>query len=308
MGETTEISWTDHTFNPWAGCTKVSPACDNCYAEKDTNRRGYVQWGKDAARRRTSPSYWKQLEKWNKSARKEGVRRRVFIGSWCDIMEDRTELQVIREELYPIIEGSDWLDILMLTKSPQNFRKFLPASWLEKPLPNVWGMTTMESQNFMWRVESLLSTPFAIRGVSMEPLLGPVHMKFVRNRCVRCEGAVDLFTDNPYGSWKAGVPANDDHRRSVWCARCGFSYDDVSRIDWVIVGGESQVGSRAMNPDWARHLRDQCVFAEVAFHFKQWGEHNEHLVNIGKKQAGRILDGRIWAEFPKTTYDTANVK
>ncbi len=252
MGETTGISWTDHTFNPWAGCTKVSPACDNCYAEKDTNRRGFVQWGKDAERRRTSLGYWNQMAKWNRQAEKEGARRRVFIGSWCDIMEDRKELQSIREELYPIIKASTWLDILLLTKRPQNFRRFLPKEWLESPLPNVWGMTTVESPEYLWRADALVNTPFAVRGLSMEPLLA----------------------EFPSVDWQG--------------------------IDWAIVGGESQHGARPMRIEWARSLRDQCVAAGVAFHFKQWGEHDGNLIRIGKKAAGCELDGREWKEFPKS--------
>ncbi len=251
MGQTTEISWTDHTFNPWAGCTKVSPACDNCYAEKDTHRRQFVEWGKDAARRRTSESYWNQLAKWNRAAEREGVRRRVFIGSWCDIMEDRPELQPIREELYPRIKAATWLDVLLLTKRPQNFRRFLLQEWLEKPLPNVWGMTTVETPTYLWRVEALRETPFAIRGLSMEPLLG----------------------DFPAMDWTG--------------------------IHWAIVGGESQHGARPMQAEWARGLRDQCVTAGVAYHFKQWGEHDSSLVHIGKKAAGRLLDGREWNELPQ---------
>ena len=251
MGETTGISWTDHTFNPWAGCTKVSPACDNCYAEKDTKRRGFAEWGKDAERRRTSESYWKQLDKWNRSAEKDGVRRRVFIGSWCDIMEDRAELQSIREDLYPIIERCMWLDFLLFTKRPQNFRRFLPGEWIGFPLPNVWGMTTVESPDYLWRAHALRDTPFVIRGLSMEPLLG----------------------DFPQIDWHG--------------------------IHWAIVGGESQNGARPMKPEWARSLRDQCVKSGVAFHFKQWGEHNADLVHIGKKAAGCLLDGVEWKQIPK---------
>lgn len=250
MGQTTDISWTHHTFNPWAGCTKVSPACDNCYAEIETKRYGFVEWGKDADRRRTSAKYWEQLAKWNYQARVMRERRRVFVGSWCDIMEDRPELQAMREEIYPLIEAADWLDVLMLTKRPQNFRRFLPVAWLERPLPNVWGMTTVETPEYLWRADALRDTPFVVRGLSMEPLLG----------------------EFPQIDWRG--------------------------IHWVIVGGESQVGARAMRPEWARGLRDQCVAAGVAFHFKQFGEHDAELVHIGKKKAGRVLDGRTWDEFP----------
>jgi protein gp37 len=250
MGELTGISWTHHTFNPWAGCVKVSPACDRCYAEIDTRRRGFVGWGKDAPRRRTSAGYWNQLERWDRSAAAAGERRRVFIGSWCDVMEHNPQLDPIREELWPRLDALAHLDLLLLTKRPQNFRRKLPPAWLQSPRPHVWGMTTVESAKYLWRVDQLRDTPFAIRGLSIEPLLGPL-------------GRINL----------AG-------------------------IHWVIVGGESQVGARAMHPDWARELRDQCVDAGIAFHFKQWGEHDDGLVRVGKKSAGRLLDGREWNEFP----------
>ncbi len=171
MSETTEISWTDATFNPWAGCTKVSPACDNCYAEKQTKHRGFVEWGKDAIRRRTSEPYWNQLEKWNRAAQSEARNRRVFIGSWCDIMEENLQLTPIRADLFPRLESLRYIDQLLLTKRPQNFRRFLPPHWLENPLPNVWGMTTVESPEYNWRIDALRDTPFAVRGLSMEPLL-----------------------------------------------------------------------------------------------------------------------------------------
>lgn len=259
MGETTHISWTDHTFNPWAGCTKVSPACDNCYAEIDTKRYGYVKWGKDAPRRRTSADYWKQLNKWNLAAFVAGTRARVFVGSWCDIMEEREGLQEIREDLYPLIEKYQNLDFLLLTKRPQNFRRFLPAEWILRPRPNVWGMTTVETPEYLWRADALRDTPFAIRGLSMEPLLAE------------------------------------------------FPTMDLRGIHWAIVGGESQAGARPMNADWARGIRDQCIAAGVAYHFKQWGEHNSGLIKIGKKAAGRKLDGREWNELPSLSAERKKV-
>ncbi len=250
MAEETEISWCDATFNPWAGCTKVSPACDNCYAEIDTHRRQFVEWGKDAVRRRTSPGYWNQLEKWNRAAQKEARNRRVFIGSWCDIMEENPQLAPIRADLFPRLEACGSLDKLLLTKRPQNYRRFLPRHWLDRPLPSVWGMTTVESPEFNWRIDALRDTPFAVRGLSMEPLLA--------------------------------APRNLDLRG----------------IDWVIVGGESQRGARPMKIEWVREIRDICIACKVAFHFKQWGEHDSEMVHIGKKKAGRLLDGMEWNEFP----------
>lgn len=250
MAELTEISWAHSTFNPWAGCVKVSPECDNCYAEKDTNRRGFVKWGKEVPRRRTSESYWNQIEKWDRAACKANERRRIFIGSWCDIMEHNPQLDPIRASLWPRLSCCTNLDLMLLTKRPQNFRRFLPPSWLEHPLPFVWGMTSVGIASTRWRIDALRDTPFAVRGLSCEPLLGPLPNL------------------------------------------------DLRGIHWVIVGGESQYGARAMKPEWAREIRDQCIAANVAFHFKQFGEHNADLVHVGKKVAGRLLDGREWNEFP----------
>lgn len=260
MGEVSGISWTHATFNPWAGCTKVSPACDNCYAEIETHRYKFAEWGPDAVRRTMSAEYWRKPLAWNKQAAEAGERRRVFCGSWCDVMEenDRTtssgeKLDQLRDRLYDLIEQTENLDWLLLTKRPQNFRRFLPATWLRSPRPNVWGMTTVESQEYVWRAEELAQTPFVTRGISAEPLLGNVDL----------------------------MP---------WLA--------VGKIDWVIVGGESQAGARAMRPEYARSLRDQCLQTSVAFHFKQWGEHDHGLVKVGKHNAGRMLDGRLWDEIP----------
>jgi protein gp37 len=251
MSEATEISWAHSTFNPWAGCVKVSPECDNCYAEKDTNRRQFVKWGKNVPRRRTSAAYWNQLEKWDRMAAIEGNNRRVFIGSWCDIMEHNPQLDPIRADLWPRLEGCRHLTQMLLTKRPQNFKRFLPRHWLENPRSNVWGMTSVGIASTQWRIDALRDTPFIVRGLSCEPLLGPLP---------------DL---------------------------------DLRGIHWVIVGGESQHGARAMRLEWALDIRDQCIAANVPLHFKQWGEHDSNLVHIGKKQAGCLLDGREWKEFPR---------
>ncbi len=243
MAETTEIPWSDSTFNPWAGCTKVSPACDNCYAEIDTHRRQFVEWGKDAVRRRTSAGYWNQLEKWNRAAQKEARNRRIFIGSWCDIMEENAQLTPIRADLWPRLERCGHLDKLLLTKRPQNYRRFLPRHWLDHPLPTVWGMTTVESAEYRWRIDALRDTPFAVRGLSVEPLLGPLPNL------------------------------------------------DLRGISWCIVGGESQRGARAMKPEWAREIRDQCLAAGVAFHFKQTGV-------VLAKELGISRAGSSFIEIP----------
>src|SRR5262245_26542071 len=100
MGEFTKIEWATHTFNPWVGCSKVSPACAHCYAEGWAKRSGLVQWGDGAERRRTSESNWRQPLKWNKVAKDAGVRGRVFCASLADVFEDRIELAPWRGELF----------------------------------------------------------------------------------------------------------------------------------------------------------------------------------------------------------------
>jgi protein gp37 len=280
MAEETGISWCHSTFNPWLGCVEVSPACDNCYARTlVTGRMGKQVWGKDEPRPRTSVSYWKQPAAWNRAAERDGVRRRVFCGSLCDVMEDRRDLDPIRQELYRVIERTPHLDWLLLTKRPQNFRRFLPPTWIKAPRYNVWGMTTVENNDYHWRAWELLKTPFAVRGISAEPLLGPLDL--------------DEW-ELVYKGWRHGASIGQ-------------------YLDWVVCGGESGSKGRPMQLEWARKLRDQCVAAGVAFHFKQWGEwkpseyeaesglkvYGPQLIQIGKKAAGHLLDGREWLEFPK---------
>lgn len=176
MGEKTEISWCDHTFNSWWGCTKVSPACDRCYAETWSKRTGLSIWGKDSDRRFFSEKHWEEPLKWNRAAEKSGTRKRVFCGSMCDIMEDRRDLDVWRQRTYSLIEETPNLDWLLLTKRPQNFRRFFPALWLDQPRPNVWIMTSVESPEYLWRIDSLKGCPAVVHGLSIEPLLAPLPM------------------------------------------------------------------------------------------------------------------------------------
>ncbi len=174
MGENSKIAWTDATFNPWMGCTKVSPGCAYCYAERENIRYGRHIWGPDAPRQRTSEAYWKQPLKWNAEAEKSGTRRRVFCGSWCDVMEAGAYLDSIRLDLYALIERTPHLDWLLLTKRPENFGPLLPEAWRDTPPPNVWLMTTVESAEYLWRTDHLKSSPAEVHGLSLEPLLGPL--------------------------------------------------------------------------------------------------------------------------------------
>ena len=125
MAENSKIEWTDHTFNPWVGCTKVSPACDNCYAEAWAKRSGQVEWG-NHPRRVTSDSYWRQPIKWNRIAARDGVRRKVFCASLADVFDNQVDPQW-RIDLFALINATPWLDWLLLTKRPQNIAKMVFA-------------------------------------------------------------------------------------------------------------------------------------------------------------------------------------
>ena len=326
----TKIEWTaapdgspGSTFNPWTGCQKVSPACDNCYAESWAKRSGLVKWGPGEERHRTSASYWQQPLKWDRQAKRDGVRRKVFCASLADVFDNQVPVEW-RNDLWRLIHETPTLDWLLLTKRPQNIAKMLPGmhngtlgwgvGW-----PNVWLGTTVEDQaEANRRIPHLLAVPAAKRFLSCEPLLGPIDFRKV-------PGFNHIGLD-----------------LSAW---------------WVICGGESGPNARPMHPAWARSLRDQCVAAGVPFFFKQWGEHliaekrphrspefqefflsyqdghEEHgwsdhddivfdvaethrgepkkiyekhwasgdgflTRRVGKKAAGALLDGREWRQFP----------
>ncbi len=171
--ENSKIAWTHHTFNPWTGCTKVSPGCLNCYAktEDDRHLRGpQSHWGAGAPRHTTSTSYWKAPHKWNREARTENTRRRVFCGSLCDWADEEAPLGV-RDRLWDIIRETPQLDWLLLTKRAMNIEKCLPKLW-GSGYPNVWLGVTVEDHMYGFpRVDILRNIPAALRFLSCEPLL-----------------------------------------------------------------------------------------------------------------------------------------
>lgn len=343
MAENTKIEWTDHTFNPWEGCQKVGPGCDNCYAETRNARFAggtAINWGLGAPRRRTSVSNWALPKRWNAQAdafmAQHGRRQRVFCASLADVFDNAVDPQW-RADLFALIAATPRLDWLLLTKRIGNVQPMLAElahgndpdlTLLDMmPLPNVWIGTTITCQAEADRdIPKLLAVPARVRFLSMEPLLGPVDINKYLNEvwCEDCDWARDGC---------AGPQDGDSE-----CPECGgdVHFGCGNRINWVIVGGESGPGARHMHPDWARSLRDQCDAAGAPFLFKQWGEwvdvdngpkhdaayeskpdcwahiegghhdgamgvdfFNTHPVyRVGKKAAGRLLDGRTWDDFP----------
>lgn len=174
MAENSKIEWTDHTFNPWIGCTKVSAACDNCYAEAWDKRFKGNRWGQNSDRTRTKT--WNQPKKWQRQAKEQGVRYRVFCASLADVFDNHKSIQPEwRSELWELIKSCPNLDFLMLTKRPQNIKKYLPSDWGEG-YPNVWLGATVESQKEADRLDALVLVPAKIHFLSMEPLLSGVDL------------------------------------------------------------------------------------------------------------------------------------
>lgn len=318
MADRSAIEWTDSTFNPWVGCTKVSPACDNCYAEisMPSRTRGVV-WGAGKPRQRTSTGNWKRPLQWNAEPyytcscgyrgtmhemttnavhgcgfNLQRVRRRVFCASLADVFDNDVD-PTWRIDLLHLIAETPNLDWLLLTKRIGNAERMLDDAlddisggltrWQDTPWPNVWlGATICNQAEADRDIPKLLRVPAAVRFLSIEPMLEPITV-------FSLDGPIDV----PEGM---GSP-----------------------LHWVIAGGESGPHARPMHPAWVRSLRDQCFDAGVPFLFKQWGEwlpseaddqpiyrgeHRYldgacHAYKVGKKAAGRVLDGITHDGYPE---------
>ena len=176
MGKETGISWTDHTFNPWWGCTKVSPGCDHCYAETFDKRVGGAHWGKGVPRRVFGDKHWDEPLAWNAAAAKANKPALVFCASMADVMDDEAP-KGQRERLWALIDQTPWLTWQLLTKRPQRYAKYLPLFACPK---NIWLGTSAEDQrNYMLRWPHLYRAACArelVSFISYEPALGPLTM------------------------------------------------------------------------------------------------------------------------------------
>ena len=175
MAENSKIEWTEHTFNPWWGCTKVSPACDNCYAEAWAKRTGHEVWGAKSGRRRMSESHWSNPIRWDRAAAASNFRPRVFCASMADVFEWKRGLNDDRDRLWELIESTSNLDWLLLTKRPHLVSRLAP--WGDNWPENVWLGVTVENQRFAEkRLDHLLAIRAHVRFLSCEPLLGPLDL------------------------------------------------------------------------------------------------------------------------------------
>lgn len=306
MVENSKIQWTDHTFNPWIGCTKVSPGCTNCYAETQRKRFGHDEWGHGKPRTRTSAANWRKPLAWDKAAAAAGVRHRVFCASLADWLDPEVPAEWLAD-LLGLIDATPNLDWLLLTKRPELWRDRLkhvaamattdgePAEgalladyWLGgDPPPHVWiGATVEDQKRADERIPHLLSIPARVRFLSCEPLLE----------------SVDL--------WPSFSVADHDGELSGPRVKL----DGSPSIDWVIVGGESGPRARPFDIAWARSIVAQCREAVVAAFVKQLGSRPQSYVmtvsatdhygnheDDGRVQMLRLRDSRggDWGEWPE---------
>ncbi len=173
MARNSPIEWTDHTFNPWWGCTKVSPGCTNCYADRLSTRYGYDVWGPGAERRTFSDDHWKEPHKWEREVAKDDRPARVFCASMADVFEaEAPKDQQVR--LWKVIETTPHLRWLLLTKRPERILSVVPKTWRAVAQPNVWYGTSVESADYVDRIKALRKVPAVVRFLSVEPLLAPI--------------------------------------------------------------------------------------------------------------------------------------
>jgi protein gp37 len=301
------IEWTEATWNPVRGCAIVSPGCTNCYAMKQAHRfsgdgRAYAGLTKLTkggpvwtGKAREVPELIGQPAQWR-------APRRIFVNSMSDLFHEDVSDDFIAR-VFATMADCPRHTFQILTKRPQRMRQLLlhdlPYEGPEWPLKNVWlGVSTEDQVRADERIPLLLETPAAVRWISAEPLLGPVLLDDGVHSWLTCRQRCTADTEAPCDSF-------------VDLKHC------YRGIDWVVAGGESGPGARPMHPDWARSLRDQCAAAGVPFFFKQWGnwapclDSGGHvasdqeklldgtwLLKVGKKSAGRELDGRTHDEYP----------
>lgn len=325
MGRETNIAWTDHTFNPWMGCRRVSPACEHCYAEWFvTHRMGKAAWGNEPRILTTGP--WREVAKWNRDAAKAGERRRVFCASLADIFEDwrgpivntkgrqlfhgddgqfvtdgtpnvypfslpPVEMADIRRRVFKLIDSTPHLDWLLLTKRPENIARMWAPLRSSQPIfpgmpgplgepmpcivtgakrPNVWLGTTVESREYLSRLDHLLSVPAVVHFVSVEPQIEEIDLSpYLRPHCTQC----------------GEKPATSNGK----CLNCGGPIRPA--LGWVITGGESKQGKehepRSYDLAWPRSIIRQCREADVAPFVKQLGSQPVEVVQ-------RDNNGNCW--------------
>lgn len=302
MGDKTGIEWTDATWNPIRGCSRVSEGCRNCYAESVANRfkgegqpyEGLIakggQWNgniKFASHLLDQPLRWTRP-------------RRIFVNSMSDLFHPNVGFDLVAA-IFAVMHAASHHTYQILTKRPDRMLEYFnhwkyiigQPQWMLPP--NIWlGVSVEDQATADERIPLLLEAPANTCWISAEPLLGPLSIENYLSTCCDHEDA-----------------NHEPDTNALICRKC----EEAQYLDWVVVGGESGKSARPMQLDWVRSLRDQCTAAETPFLFKQWGEYAPNWFNddagnynggpiwmdrMGKKSAGRMLDGRTWDQYPET--------
>jgi len=348
------IVWTDESWNPLRGCTRVSAGCMNCYAENMAARFcGTGQPYEGTINQETKrwngtiklvPEHLQDPLRWKRP-------RMVFVNSMSDLFHESVPDEFI-DQVFAVMALASQHTFQVLTKRPERMLEWFKSrnsdghhldgfhEWASNmahfvsqnddtddaydslcsagwPLPNVWlGVTVENQQAADERIPLLLQTPAAVRWVSMEPLLGPVNLAHINEG----KEALELNCLKPWTweeeieSWRGTSDAWEEEFLDWYNLSKMPSGQMHNALDWIVAGGESGANARPMHPDWARSLRDQCAEAGVQFLFKQWGEwlpdnqnqsvtppHDERgAIRVGKKAAGRLLDGKLHDGYPET--------
>ena len=301
----TKIEWTEESWNVITGCTPISEGCQNCYAERMSKRlAGRFGYPADDPFKPGVFHEDKLLEpmEWKKP-------RKVFVCSMGDLFHDDV-LNLATFRVVKIIQETPQHTYIMLTKRPenmkaifQNMKGMFQSHQVLDYLPNLWiGVTAENQRTADERIPILLQIPAAVRFVSIEPMLGPVDLTNIR------------FPGDARSSVLQYCDGCEKHNQHPYCGK----------LDWVICGGETGPGARPMQFEWARSLRNQCVDANVPFFFKGWGNWvapsqmplgtyreiedfgdgigiSDNPLGVGKKRAGRLLDGDEWNEYPEVS-------
>ena len=310
--EESKIGWTKNTHNEWMGCDKKSPACKNCYAERDMDHRfGRVQWGKGKPRVRTSERNRNRPYVWDRQAAAAGTKIKVFCSSLSDVFDDDTTspLDEWRKELFKKIEATRNLYWMLLTKRPENVMDMVPGSWRRNGFPDhVWMGVSTENQEWLEkRVPILLEIPAVVRFLSCEPLLGPLDfgLWLGDHDCHHC--GKRFYGDDLRDEFIKSVEFTDHGGESALdtCPYCGYDnvdeddhtvgYDDLPvDLHWIIAGGESGPGWRPMDMAWARSIKNQCAYADLPFFLKQ--------TSGARPEKEPVLDGQQWTQCPEERF------
>ena len=313
----TKIEWAEKSWNPITGCTRCSPGCENCYAERMAYRLACMGQKKYQKVISTDGGVWnhkiycdeKSLDiplHWRKPCR-------IFVCSMSDLFHKKVPFEFI-DNVFGAMFAAPQHIYQILTKRPKRMAEYIPhlddncfecgdpICWSAKPNSNIHlGVSISNQAEADEKIPILLRIPAAVRWLSIEPMLGRIKLNHIKTN----ERTLNALK----GVSKYKVDGNTPYYGHF--------------IDWVVVGGESGPGARPIHPDWVRNIRDQCVAAGVPFYFKQWGEWligndpivqsmntlnfwpkrvtsigDDNFFRVTKKKAGRLLDGREWKQLP----------